>query len=103
MTLAELYDALNNRDRGMAGLDRFMQDCRAGITSDQKHAAAYQLLLGVTARFYDRYDREPLPLATAQGAKDALLSLTRQARDAAQKGADAELAVLNAIAVAELG
>jgi hypothetical protein len=103
MTLAELYDALKNRDRGMAAFDRFMQDCRAGMESDRRHAAVYHLLLSVTARFYDRYDREPLPLATAQAANDALLALTQRARDAAQKGAEEQLAVLNAIATTELG
>ena len=103
MTLAELHDALKSRDRGMAALSRFMQDCRAGLESDRTHAAAYQLLLSLTARFYDRYDREPLTLEIAQAANDTLLKLTLQARDAAQKGADAELAALNAIAAAELG
>ncbi|MBM3485568.1 MAG: hypothetical protein FJX67_02885 [Alphaproteobacteria bacterium] len=103
MTLNELYEGLKQRDRGMAAFDRFMQDCRSGIESDRAHAAAYHLLLSITARFCDRYDREPLPLTTAQEAKDALLRLTDQARAAETRSADEQIRVLNAIATTELG
>lgn len=103
MTLSELHDALMNRDRGMAGFEQFMQDCRSGIESDPGHAAAYRLLLSATSRFCDRYDREPMTLATAQAAKESLQKLTREARDAAVRGGADELKVLNAIAVADLG
>ena len=97
----DLIKWLAQQHSGLQTYKAFHNRALQSAAEDREHAALYQLLAGLVARFIDYYDEHPLPVDVADDAAKRLIALMRKA---SEKGRSAEdkLAVLNEIAAADL-
>jgi hypothetical protein len=101
--LDELLNWLKPQHNGLTTYRTFQQKALQLVQSDRAHAAAYQLLASLVARFIDHYEEHPLPADVADGALNRLIRLVEQAAKSHKGSAADQLGVLNEIAATELG
>ncbi len=98
----ELLTWLRPQHNGLKTFRTFQQKALQKAAAERSHAAFYQLLALLAARFIDHYEEHPLPADVADGALNRLIALVEKAATSL-KGAPAEqLAILNEIAATEL-
>lgn len=102
MSLEDLHKALEKRAPGLAAFDEFIHDCGQGMATAPGDAAFYSLLANAAQRFRDHYNQAPLGSDVIKAARNKLLGLVAQARQAASADAEARVKALNAIALADL-
>ena len=103
MTLEDLREAMSERAPGLGAFAEFIHDCERGMVDQPRHAAFFGLLAAAAQHFRERYNQEPLSVATIGEAREELLRLVDSAQQAAAGEPKDQIAVLNGIARADLG
>lgn len=100
--MQDILDWMCQRPGGLETYELFHARMTERIAVDPRHAAAARLLAELAGRFADALDRQPLPASVDDAARDRLISLLERAIAVRDATAEAQLAFLNELAIAEL-
>lgn len=99
----ELLTWLKAQHNGLRTYKDFQQRVLNLAGSDREHVALYQILGLLVGRFIDSYEEHPLTGDVADQAFDRLIEIAGKAAASLRAAPADQLAILNAIAAADLG